>query len=398
MGLDFQLNCCFNLNKVTQTINVDEDMLCDSRARGIKRKYSDNNECGLPSSLYLTQRQEVFSISLCKRNKLLHTVSLRQSVLICNTLRKIQRELEQEGIKINCVSNGHFIMSSVNPQIVTLDPPPIPSQTKLGCYPQKLSESTGYPESEPTLLQRCPSDTSQTKTYSVNDYSLKPTLLTGYQNKPSTQIEDQSSRKLQGSSLINSYLHKSCPTTTETVQRQNGDETAEECDRYLTEFDMSSGRITPFVRPSRSSGAVWDDDNDRLTCLNWSSVLNCRSSSPGAAAGATLSEEPGDDPCLDSSPQASSESSGVFKTSLHTLLPATCSPTSELSFSSSHLISSSRSSPGCGSESTSSCSSKNDIFGDIDMSLYDFDLYSPLSTPNVKLTPVSAEELMTSLT
>jgi hypothetical protein len=40
-------------------------------------------------------------------------------------------------------------------------------------------------------------------------------------------------------------------------------------------------------------------------------------------------------------------------------------------------------------------SSSDEVFGDIDLSLYDFDLLSlPLSTPNVKMTPVSAEELM----
>ncbi|XP_022245243.1 uncharacterized protein LOC106462321 isoform X2 [Limulus polyphemus] len=375
-------------------------MLCDSRARGIKRKYGDDKECELPSSLYLTQRQEVFSISLCKRNKLLHTLSLRQSVLICNTLRKIQREFDQEGIEINCASNGHFIMSSVNPQIMTLDPPPIPSQTKLGCCPQKFSENTDYHEIEPNLLQTCPTDTSQPKAYSVNSYSLKSTLLTAYQNKPPSQAEEQLTRKLHDSSLVNSSLPKTCTTTTtvEIVQRQNGNTSAEECDRYLTEFDTPSGRITPFVKTLHSSSAVWNDDNDGLRSLNWSSVLNCNSSSTSAAISTlTTEEELGDDcRCVHSS--ASSESSGVFETSLHTLLPATCSPTSELSLNFSHLTLPSCSSPDSNSGSTSSSNSGYEIFGDIDMSLYDFDLYSPLSTPNVKLAPVSAEELMTSLT
>ncbi|XP_076360239.1 uncharacterized protein LOC143252257 isoform X1 [Tachypleus tridentatus] len=410
MGIEVQPVPCFVLdNKKTQTLDVDEDnMLCDSQARGVKRKYEDGKECETPTSLYITQRQSVFNISVCKLNRLRQTLSLRRSVLIYNTLREIQRECEQEGIKMNYAPNNHLFLAPLNPQVMTLDPPPVPSQTTFEGYSGNTFNSAV--DSKP--IQRCLSDTEQPNPDADSSYPLK-SLLNTYQYKSPSQAEERLNHKSQTSSVENSYASKSC-TLAEGVYKQNGDDLSEEYDRYLMEFDSASGRITPFVKTAcdrLDSGALWNDDSDRLTSLNWSSVLNFSSLSTNTAT-SVLPPEPAFDSSGDcqfaernrsssaadsvaETVQTPSESSSNPETSLHVLLPATSSPTSELpTLNFRYTTSSPSPTPGA----TSSSSSGDEIFGDIDMALYDFDLYSPLSPPNVKLAPVSAEELMTSLT
>ncbi|XP_076365962.1 uncharacterized protein LOC143254934 [Tachypleus tridentatus] len=404
MGLEFQPVQSFPLDKkIAQTLSVDVDaMLCDSQARGIKRKYDEDKDRETRSSLYFNQRQTVFNISLCKRNRFRQTLSLRRSVLICNTLRRIQKEFEQEGVKINYAPNRHFFLSPLNQQVLTLDPPPLPSQTTLERCPQELLRNNFNHEVEKKVTQRCLSFTALPQTDLVDNYSVMSTVLSAYQYKPPPQIKELSN-KLQASSLLNTCLPKTCTITKgEVMKRQICNETTEECDRCLTEFDTSSGRITPFVKTACDSSAFWNDDGDRLTSLNWSSVLNCSSSSISAASSAMAMGEGYDDNCrfidraaVENADTSSKSSPGVSETSLHVLLPAT-SELSTLSAMNKAYAASSSCSPSSGS--TSSCSSGDEIFGDIDMSLYDFDLYSPLSPPNVKLAPVSAEELMKSLT
>ncbi|XP_018621674.1 cell division cycle-associated protein 4-like isoform X2 [Scleropages formosus] len=66
--------------------------------RGVKRKLSDTEEA-LGSLPYLQQRQLVLDLCLNKLNSC-HTrpeVSLHRSVLLANTLRHIQEEMQQEG-------------------------------------------------------------------------------------------------------------------------------------------------------------------------------------------------------------------------------------------------------------------------------------------------------------
>ncbi|GFR11865.1 SERTA domain-containing protein [Trichonephila clavata] len=104
-----------------------------------------------------------------------------------------------------------------------------------------------------------------------------------------------------------------------------------------------SPRATPFVRTAYDRVepvALWTEDHDRLPSLNWSSVLKTSSSS---------------------SPNANSLSGNT--------------------------------SPASGS---SPSSSEDEIFGDVDLTLYDYD-YTPLSPPNVAMAPLTAEELMWSL-
>lgn len=309
---------------------------------------------------------------------------------------------------MNYAPNNHLFLAPLNPQVMTLDPPPVPSQTTFEGYSGNTLNSAV--DSKP--IQRCLSDTEQPNPDADSSYPLK-SLLNTYQYKSPSQAEERLNHKPQTSSVENSYASKPC-TLAEGVYKQNGDDLSEEYDRYLMEFDSASGRITPFVKTGcdrLDSGALWNDDSDRLTSLNWSSVLNFSSLSTSTAT-SVLPPEPAFDSSGDcqfaerntsssaadsvaETVQTPSESSSNPETSLHVLLPATSSPTSELpTLNFRYTTSSPSPTPGA----TSSSSSGDEIFGDIDMALYDFDLYSPLSPPNVKLAPVSAEELMTSLT
>lgn len=112
--------------------------------------------------------------------------------------------------------------------------------------------------------------------------------------------------------------------------------------------DFDNGRLTPFVRCE-----PWSED-DRLPSLNWSSVLNFGNSSPPPP------------------PPPASE------LPTYTLLPGGTASTSPVM-----------------SPATSS-SSGDEIFGDIDLSLYDFDLLSPLSPPGVKPAAVVSADDRTS--
>lgn len=186
---------------------------------------------------------------------------------------------------------------------------------------------------------------------------------------------------------------------------------------YGDDYDRScpppgdSGRLTPFVRSPAEppvSGPpptpLWTDE-DRLPSLNWSSVLNFGSGAPVTPPAPTVAE-----------PVSSASACGIVdpgcgnggangSAPLYTLLPAHNSPAAAMVVTSSSASSSvlqtspssSSSSLASNSNSSGASSSSDEIFGDIDLSLYDFDLLSPLSPPHVKLAPVSAEDLMRSL-
>lgn len=162
-------------------------------------------------------------------------------------------------------------------------------------------------------------------------------------------------------------------------------------DSYIRCMDTDD---CPRARTFAESGALWTED--RLSSLNWSSVLkstvdlNCISSD--CSMSDDVSGRPQDRPGLGMS------------TTLHTLMPAVTGGI-EAYLSSSGIFSASSSSsssspmsgstsPGSGSSPTSS--SEDEIFGDVDLTLYDYD-YTPLSPPNVAMAPLTAEELMWSL-
>lgn len=167
---------------------------------------------------------------------------------------------------------------------------------------------------------------------------------------------------------------------------------ADDCyDRCPPSGGDGGGRLTPFVRSSSMASPelapLWTDE-DRLPSLNWSSVLNFGSGPAAQPSPPTpnLPHDPpphggggGADPACGPTPSPAP---------LYTLLPA---HNGHQHHNGSVVTSSSS------SASNSSSSSSDEIFGDIDLSLYDFDLLTPLSPPSVKLAPVTAEDLMRSL-
>lgn len=98
------------------------------------------NWCSRGPSCYRQRRLAVLNISMCKlgRYRQFSDPSLHRSVLICNTLRLIEREMEQEGCLLN----------SMPPSTPSLPPPivePPPPCESLPCEPPRVP--TPYPSS-----------------------------------------------------------------------------------------------------------------------------------------------------------------------------------------------------------------------------------------------------------
>ncbi|XP_035207805.1 uncharacterized serine-rich protein C215.13-like [Stegodyphus dumicola] len=354
-------------------------MSCNSQPRGLKRKHPEDEEDEDPPStpnhpqlMYNQRRQEMLDLTYEKLCKFRQTPdsSLFRYVLIFNTMRNLEQELERDGIKVGGFTGGHFL-PAVNHQVSTLDPPP---------------NTNGV------------TDGIQSVSYPTNPYAI--------------DIESRTATP----SVINS---SESPSDSIFGNVNGGTNYSSDYDRCLMDIDCpSSGRMTPFVRTPYErveSGALWTDDSDRLTSLNWSSVLNFNSGSPNTV-NSPYSEAALDSSVISCNYDASSNSSSGCsdcsvsddtvsgsETSLHTLMPAiTLIPTSmntvgaySTSSSTSPNVSSvsGNTSPASGSSPTSS---EDEIFGDVDLNLYDYD-FMPLSPPNVKMAPISAEELMRSL-
>ncbi|XP_076313836.1 uncharacterized protein LOC143226573 isoform X1 [Tachypleus tridentatus] len=411
----------------TPIINV-ADSMCDTKAPGTKRKYDEESgvdPLDFKHPLYSSQRQLVFNMSVCKLNRLpmRQTLSLRRSVLIYNTMRTIQRECEQEGVKMNYGSSGHIIRPPYNPQMMTLDPPPDPSPVAVDGVLQKSCDSSD----ESLKFSNHPATTEITR-MDIDAYNVvrssEVTEISSYYSNKLLAIEENDKNCAQSECWT-----KSSPEESSNDFSCNGScshQPNDDYERYMMDFDASSGRLTPFIRTlcdRLDSGALWNEDGDRLTSLNWSSVLNFSSSSSNSSRTVTVDGSATTDNNFDSSFDESSSPATPITTlgtstessQLHLLMPATSSQLMAVTTSLSSLVgpeeksnTSSNTSPTSGhssssmdtfcpvssSSSSSNSSSGEEIFGDIDLSLYDFDVYSPLSPPNVKLAPVSAEELL----
>lgn len=433
------------------------EMYCDLQSRGIKRKFVEDDDSGdqsqqLPSSdaisannstpivstkvqnsnttknsiqttinsrilqhsltvqhCYVRQRQQIFNISICKLNRFRQSSdpSLLRSVLVCNGLKTLERELFREGIKINFGPNGVLFTPPVlNTQNMTLDPPP-----------NALN----------ALVNQNNSNNNCNNTSNNNNNSTNSVIR--FETKTSPDVSN--------------YMEIGSETENIT-DNSNG-----EYDKYLLDLDSSSGRVTPFQKTQTTSvfdtessidfgstslsqsanSAFWgsDEASDRLTSLNWSSVFNSSSVvTPSSGVSKTTQLNGQESHPLNGSEESVSNKSSN-SSSFTTLLPPsapttsssvtssiTTSRASSLSLSSTS-VSSAPLSQNCISSqnvtnsshsvnhltvinsnqiSYSNNSTNDEIFGDIDLSLYDFDLLSPLSPPNVKLAPITAEELI----
>ena len=357
---------------------------------------------------YVRQRQQIFNISICKLNRFRQSSdpSLLRSVLVCNGLKALERELCREGIKINFGPQGVSFTPPVSiPHNITLDPPP-------------------------SALNALVNQNNNNNNLIINN-SLPNETIRGHQSEPMKRSSEEST------------FVQIDDQTDESNNNPNG-----EYEKYLLDLYPSSGRVTPFhkslssplspVYESDSSiefsttplsqspnSAFWgsDEASDRLTQLNWSSVFNTSTtssannksiqSSAGPDTSPTRSEESAANKSTSSSsfttllpPSATTSSStATTTTTSNSMSSAALSPTSvtsallsQNSISSQSVINSQSLSQlsviSANSITFSTTATNDEIFGDIDLSLYDFDLLTPLSPPNVKLAPITAEELI----
>lgn len=277
--------------------------------RGTKRKLEDGEEDD--ENFRSRHRESVFKISMCKLNRYrqIPDPSLRRSVLICNTLRFIENEMEREGLHTVAAAAG--FLPSIQTDNMTLDPLPIQSINNNSLHPL----SSSIPSPLPIGLET----------------STQVTLALEVQSQ---QIMQPSAGELRPITEVYPFIAFG---------------------KNLSELD-SSGRATPY--PSLDSetcridsGALWNETDDRFPSINWSTLLSFSSTPDMDYSNSNLSS-------------------------------ATCT-----------FVSSPSSGPSISSDSFGSSSGGSEIFGDIDLSLYDFDLL-PLSPPNVRLAPLSAEELL----
>lgn len=359
-------------------------MSLHSQPGGLKRKHPDDEDededppsAPIPSRRqpYSFTKQEMLNLTQCKLEKVKYTPnsSLCQYVVMLNTARNLEQELIREGVRL--WPAGAAFLPTLNHQVPfdpTRPPPPDDARTNLNNL-EDVVTSIGFAAASYSI------DTDS-KTSTVINTSVNPT------------------------DILN------CSTTHSS-----------EYDRYLLDLDgPSSGRATPFVRSDAESCALWNEDSDRLTSLNWSSVLNLSSVDVGNAVAAssfyseTTMESSATSCNFDASSNSSSgcssdcsisdDAMSSSETSLHTLMPVTTGNPiglNSVGVTSTSSSSSPRVTSALGSSSSQSGSSppnsEDEIFGDIDLALYDYD-FTPLSPPNVRMAPVSAEELMQSLT
>lgn len=288
-------------------------------------------------------RQTMFNISLAKLSRYRHLPdpSLLRSVMICNTLKRLEKDLEQEGIKVSFGPNGvYFIPNNTQTS---------PSNPNANSPTTITTETTTSPSSSQCLL-------------SSTDPSLPNNNVPSH-NPSSFDPDDENS------------------------EDNNGGE-----DTFLLDLD-SGGRVTPFRRKidfsnqdshlesshSRidiidSNGDVWNAQGQK-----WSSSSENSYAETSNIQDDTSSSS--DDHLITSSDESQSD--------FHELQPVThLTMVTELCEIDQSMRNATLSSPDpVGS------------FGpiDIDVTQYDFDVMSPISPPNMRLTPVSAEELLKSV-
>lgn len=468
-----------------------------------------------PNYFYHKQRHLTFNLSMCKLNRYRQSSdpSLLRSVLICNTLKRLERELAKDGIRINFSPTGVTFVPTTSIATSTTASS-LDGHTSLSNSSSSPSASPSPSSSSPSPPPPPPESTSSSSNHNPGDSSDKDSHCNNLpRNGGSSQNEDDVSGRLSSTeSLCLPYigvsneneskylldLDSTCgrmtPYKRNDSEKESDDAESESCLKSLSmpqtepllsseptilssslcqdsspSLSLSSSSSSsssntssqsqpdspPQISSSPASGALWSIDetygSDRLTNLNWSSVLNFDTSSShnflnrdsctryNSSSLTILDEQSINEalysavkssvlsmPMNESDEKSSSDSingkenesndSGIGdgcdnlsskwnsssddSSSLHTLLPP--SRRSESSSSISHLLQQHLNNginyyqtPSTTLSASSSHTNSNDeIFGDIDLSLYDFDPISPLSPPSVKLTPLSAEELI----
>lgn len=361
-------------------------------------------------------REAIFHISMGKLSRYRHIPdpSLLKSVMICNTLKSLERELEKEGIKVNFGPNGVYFVPPVDPQTPNPTPADAPldsNQTNGGHLTSESSSSHTFDSSPPDdskfVPETGPSCGRMTPFLRVdNDDEENDADVSEDDDELSNHDADDSSYESDISvlsTLRSKDDHETCPKENETPVG---------CESSSCSSESSSS----------SNLSSEDTPSARLPCLSWSSVLSFSSSDAVECSNRIEKDESiiipqvfpstiggNCPPPVDTSPTEMQELS--IRVSTPPLLTSSPSDLSLSSSPSSPSTSGYLSSSPCVTGSSVASHVKvfqrqfsvnngvnEDMFGDIDVSLYDFDLLSPLSPPNMRLAPVSAEELLKSMT
>ncbi|GFS92170.1 SERTA domain-containing protein [Nephila pilipes] len=312
-----------------------------SQPRGLKRKHPEDSEDEDPPqpvrhpSEYILERKKLLDITYDKLKKTENekNPSFLRQVLMTNVVRSLRKDMERDGIQVNGL-------------------------TRESTYP--IWSIVDHPNNQVSNLDPPPNS-------NLDIFSGYPNSVSGVDRPPTPAVIPMT--------------HSDYATTSSTSYSS---------EQYRCSMDIDdSPRATPFVRTAYDRVepvALWTEDHDRLPSLNWSSVLKSKNfDTTNGGSECTFSDDAASD------------------TSLHTLMPAVTGVESYLNGLNVYSASSS-SSPNANSLSgntspasgSSPSSSEDEIFGDVDLTLYDYD-YTPLSPPNVTMAPLTAEELMWSL-
>ena len=422
---------------------------------GVKRKYDemegvtegDGTATAAPTpsaASYPVQRQSILNISMfklrtppCKKEP-----SLRRSVLIFNTLRYIEQELKQEGFKF--MPPPPPIVFPPAEQDMTLDPPPTPTTDATACPVEDFAES----DSECVDMDTIPSSPlacSDSHLASCSSLMASSDVLTTSASTSSCTIQCDMSSSVLTSSSLSSLTSSSCITPLPSISTLSSS-----CPLPpVTTFMESSAHRLSSAAAAATSCSTTNLSSISDVLLNSVPVLNSTPVatpskdgplSPPSSSDSSMSQLFDLDTKVSSSatpsqqqvlPPPSSDSDCSMQLRSPNLVTTVSHPRQHhltngmhnnsvsqagggpggysglfgSSFTATAAISLSPPSVGVGGASPygssavsttnphNNSNSYNTAFSDVDMSLYDFDLLTS-PAPNVKVAPLSAEELM----
>lgn len=316
---------------------------------GTKRKLEETEEvkdtngpkciCRNSREVYFDTRQHIYNVSMSKLGSFRQTLdpSLRRSVVICNTLRAIEREMVSEGLSPRPPVT---LLPSIETDKMTLDPIP---NTTTDCYPAATTSS--YIGAAGNVVS------------AVETVSCRDCCELGYE-KSLTDLDSISGRATPYPSINNSS------------NNEDLNQSRSPCDREMwapaiDNSSSSSSAAMVTASSSSSSSAVSERAHVSTNTISWSNVLCFPGQNEMVTTNSSEDVWPSNGAYFDH--EANGSGSG----------PESGGPNTSPSASSDSGIS----------------TASDEIFGDIDLSLYDFDLL-PMSPPSSRAP--SAEELLRS--
>ncbi|GAB6021438.1 SERTA domain containing 2 [Chamberlinius hualienensis] len=297
------------------------------------------------SRVYSNTRERIYSASMTKLNRFRQSPEppLRSSVLICNTIRTIEKEMRSEGLSPSPPPVAILASIETNEtDKITLDPIP---NTNSDCYPAATTSSPPYFGAPGNVV-------SAVENVSCRDNNCE----LGYE-KRLTDLDSVSGRATPYPSTNNSN------NNIDLIQNRS------ELWVPVVESSSSSSAASASVAASSSSSSLVSDRVNHLSSTNtisWSNVLCFPGQNELITTSSSVSEDvwPSNGAFFD--PEVNGNGGNE---------PESGGPNTSPSSSSDSGIS----------------TASDEIFGDIDLSLYDFDVV-PLSPPNSRAP--SAEDLL----